>query len=220
MPRLRSWDIDPVDVDPDGIAEAQAVAGAGNLSLDGVLVSGGVYTAGDGDAARQISITSTGNDSARTITVTGTDADGRPQTEAIAGPNTTSESAKYWKTVTQIAVDDATVGNISAGTVDELSTRTYMLNRHSPAGALVHLQVTGTIDATVQLTAQDLQHGATIGDQEDIVWMNSQDTDLVNATANAIGNLDVGANAMRVLVNSHSSGGEVQVYVSNSENAS
>ena len=214
MPRLRTFDVDPVDVDPDGIAAAQAVGGAGDLTLDGVLVVGGVYTAGDGDAARQISITSTGNDSARTMTVTGTDADGNPQTEAIAGPNTTSESAKYWTTVTQIAVDAATVGNISAGTVDELCTRTFMVNRYADNGALVQLQVTGTIDCTVQITAQDIQFATGLTDQESIAWMSTQDTDLVNATANAIGNLDVGLNAMRLIVNSHSSAAEVQMHVS------
>jgi hypothetical protein len=213
MTRLHSWDIDPVNADADGIAAAQAVAAAGNLTLNGALISGGVYTAADGTGiARQISVTSTGDDSARTLMVTGTDADGRAQTEAIAGPNTTTESAKYWATVTQIAVDDGTVGNISAGIVDELCTNTFPLNRYSHTGALVQLDVTGTIDVTVQGTAQNIQQ--TFTDQESIAWISVQDTDLVGATADAWGNLDVGTTAMRVVINSLTDTAEVQVYVS------
>jgi len=45
-------------------------------------------------------------------------------------------------------------------------------------------------------------------------WIATQDTDLVTATASAIGTMDIHSVALRVVVNSHGSGGEVQAYIS------
>jgi hypothetical protein len=215
MPRLQTIDIDPVDVDADGIATAQtpAAGGAQNLTLDGALSSGGSYTSGDG-AGRQISVTAAANDSARTLTITGTDSDGNAQTETMTGAElniTTTESAKYWNTVTQVSVDDDTAGNISVGTVDELASRTMSLNRHASTGALFHFNVTGTIDVTVQVGAFSPTGFAT---QADMPWMDSNTAALVNATANQLNSIETHATAFRLLVNSYSSGAEVQVYLS------
>ena len=217
MPRLQMIDIDPVDVDTDGIAASQTPAAGGtqNLTLGGALTSGGVYTSADG-GARQLVITAAANDSARTFTVTGTDADGKAQTEAIAGPNaTTAESTKYFLTVTQIAVDDDTAGAITVGTVDELASKTIKLNRHATTGAVLQLMTANgaNIDVTAQVTLVD-PDGYT--DQEAVPWIATQDTDLVGATqaANAIGSLDVHAAAFRLIVNSYSTTAEVQAYIS------
>ena len=96
--------------------------------------------------------------------------------------------------------------------MDELVSRTYVLNRHSGYGALCQIDFTGTIDITVQVTAQDPQ--VVTSDQESIAWVSAQDTGLVTITANDLGNLDVGATACRLVVNSFSSGAEVQMYLS------
>ncbi len=213
MPRLKVIDIDPVDVDADGLAQAQSPSGAGNLTLNGALISGGTYTAGDGDGARQLSVLSAADDTGRTLTVTGTDADGRAQTEEITPANAgTKEGTKYFRTVSSVAIDAASAGNLSVGTVDELVSPTYPLNRHSTAGALAQIDITGTIDVTVQVTADDIQNVSS--DQESIPWVSTQDTGLVTITADDLGSLDVGATACRLVVNSHSSGGEVQMYIS------
>jgi hypothetical protein len=215
MPKLKTIDIDPVDVDPDGLAQAQTPAAGGvqSLTLNGVLISGGTYTAGDGDGARQLSVLSAADDTGRTLTVTGTDADGRAQTEAIVPANAgTKEGVKYFKTVSSITVDADTAGALSVGTVDELVSPTYPLNRHSAVGALTQIDVTGTIDITVEVTASDIQSVST--DQESIPWVSTQDTGLVAITANDVGNLDAGATACRLKVNSHSSAAEVQMYIS------
>lgn len=217
MPRLQTIDIDPVDVDTDGIAASQTPAAGGvqNLTLGGALTSGGVYTSADG-GARQLVITAAANESARTFTVTGTDADGKAQTEAIAGPNaTTVESTKYFLTVTQISTDDDTAGAITVGTVDELASKTIKLNRHATTGALLQLMTAN--GANINVTAQvALADPDDYTDQEAIPWISTQDTDLVAATqaANAIGSLDVHAVAFRLIVNSYSTGAEVQAYIS------
>src|SRR5215831_10583784 len=51
------------------------------------------------------------NHSAKTLTITGLDADGRPQTENLAGPgvSATVVSAKFYSQVTQISIS-ATIG--------------------------------------------------------------------------------------------------------------
>jgi len=213
MPRLQSIDIDPVDVDANGIAELQTPSGAGDLTLDGALISGGTYTSGDG-GARQIAVITAADDNARTLTITGTDADGNAQTETMTGSQlntTTTESTKYWGTITSIAIDAATAGSFTVGTVDELASKTIKLNRHATTGGLIHLDVTGTINVTAQVGAWDPDD---YSNQGDMPWIDSQDADLVGATGNAIGNLDIHSVATRVIVNSYSSGAEVQVYLS------
>lgn len=99
--------------DPDGVAASQTPSGAGNLTINGAKASGGVATF---NAARQVTITSAGNDAGRTFTITGTDVNGNTLTEAVTGANAdTATSTKHFKTVTQIAVDAATAGAVTAG---------------------------------------------------------------------------------------------------------
>lgn len=213
MARMQRFDLDPVDVDADGLAQSQT-PGAGGvqaLTLNGALVSGGSFAESSGQG-RQLLLTTGADETARTFTVTGTDADGTAITEAITGVNnTTVESTRYFLTVTSITVDDDTTGAIFFGTVDELATKTYMLNRQSDTGALVQYDVTGTINLTAQVSVHDVRNNYT--NQEAIPWVATSATALVGATADAIGRLDAGASAARFIVNSYSSGAEVQVYV-------
>lgn len=100
-------------LDADSISQSQTPSGAGNLTINGAKASGGVATF---NSARQVTITSAGNDSARTFTVTGTDVNGFSISEAVTGANASAAtSTKHFKTVTQIAVDDATAGAVTAG---------------------------------------------------------------------------------------------------------
>jgi len=99
--------------DADGVATSQTPSGAGNLTINGAKASGGVATF---NAARQVTITCAGADSGRTFTITGTDVNGDAVTEAISGADAdVSTSTKHFLTVTQIAVDDATAGAVTAG---------------------------------------------------------------------------------------------------------
>jgi len=98
-----------------GIATSQAVAGAGNLTLNGSLVTSGVAQM---DVARRVLIASAGADSAIVFTVYGTDRNGNTQSETVTG--VASGSSQYTKldyiTVTRIAVSGATAGNITVST--------------------------------------------------------------------------------------------------------
>ncbi len=104
---------DTVALDADGISVAATLGAAGNLTLGGALTSGGSATF---NAGRIVTLLSAGDDSSRTLTVTGTDVNGDAQTEEITGANAgTATGSKYFKTVTQIAIDAASAGNVSAG---------------------------------------------------------------------------------------------------------
>ena len=121
--------IAPDALDRDGISVSQKPTEAGNLSITGALTASSVATM---DIARHVAIYSSANDSARTFIVTGTDRDSKALTETITGPNaTTVKGDKNFLTVTQIAVDAATAGNIEVGTTNELESQWIPLDIHA-----------------------------------------------------------------------------------------
>lgn len=103
--------------DTDGVCQSQTPAAGGvqTLTINGAQASGGVATF---TAGRLITIASASDDSARTFTVTGTDVNGAAQVETIAGPATTVTGTLYFRTVTQVTVDDNTAGAITVGMAD------------------------------------------------------------------------------------------------------
>lgn len=139
--------------DSDGLAQAQSLAGAGSLTLNGVLVSGGV---GELDTARRVLITSVGNDSALTWTVTGTDRNGNSQTEDVAGASGAGVYTDLdFLTVTDISADGATAGNVTAGTNGVGSTQWFVKEWMDAGTVGVLLYFDGTANASVELTWDD-----------------------------------------------------------------
>jgi hypothetical protein len=140
----------------NGICQAQAVAAAGNLTLNGTLVSGGVATM---DVARRVLMASSGNDAAVVFTITGTDRNGNVQTETLTGLNAaaTAFTVRDFLTVTRIAASAVCVGNITAGTngtastvwvQDNFTSECWMLS----VGVVI---VSGTATYTVEHTYDD-----------------------------------------------------------------
>lgn len=162
--------------------------------------------------AHQVSIQNdTANDhSAKTVVLTGTDANGVVQTETVnlPGISATIESTKYFKTLTSPLVPSATIGvdTMDIGWVDEVSSITYPLDWRSPYACNIHVDVTGTIDFTVQQTF------ANVLDGEAPVWTDI--SALAAKTADTTSTAAVGATAIRIIVNSYSSGAELQMYTS------
>lgn len=102
--------------DPDNIATAQALGGAGDVVLDGVAVVDGVAVL---DTQRRIGITSVGDDTGVIFTVYGTDGSGTVISEEVVGANAgLAQTLRDFKTVTRVSGDGATVGNITVGTTD------------------------------------------------------------------------------------------------------
>ena len=101
--------------DADSICQSQTPAGGGeqDLTINGANASGGVATF---TAARKVTVASAGTDDGRTFTITGTDVNGDSLVETLAGPDTaTVTTAGYFRTVTQVTVDDDTAGAITVG---------------------------------------------------------------------------------------------------------
>lgn len=212
-------DIDPIAVDPDGIAESQTLGGAGDMSLDGALCDLGTagafdvqdagYSAGIGGV--RIAIDSAGDVSGVTFTVTGTDQDGNATTEAITGVTTTAvESTTYWQTISQIAADGAVASGTFVGPVDEVITKTIPLNWRASVGASVAITaLSGTCQFDVDETFAEVQRAgaSTWG------WIEVQ----ANKSADIAAILDVAASACRLKVDSYTAGAELQFEVRQSE---
>ena len=144
-------------VDADGIAQAQAVAGAGNLTLDGALVTAGVAVF---DVPRHVEIdSSSASDTSQTATFTGTDRFGNTITEAIALNGTTAVAGtKNFKTVTQVAISAVCVGNINAGTAAALESQWIPVSRFADSWTLEGVvSAGGSLTWGVQYAVEKLQ---------------------------------------------------------------
>jgi hypothetical protein len=144
----------------------------------------------------------------KTALLTGTDADDKAQTETIAAlpaGSATVESVKYFKTLTSI-VPSATIGadTMDIGWVDEFVSHTLPYNWHGGTGGL-YVNVTGTIDYTIQYTNSDVQNVAT----STFAWIDSNDSNVVDATTDQASNWTYPVMATRVQVNSYSSGASI-----------
>lgn len=200
--------IAPANASVGGVAVAQTLAGAGDMTL----VSSTVTL----DYARQIILTSTGNISARTFTVYGTDADGNSISESRAGPNSNSvATTKTFKTVTRIAVNGAVGTNTSAdygGTV--LTTyKTVVLDLLNRVPAEISIEVTGTINFTVNETFTNVLNEGTAS----TVWYSI--TALASKTANTRSQCSVGATALRIDINTYSDGATLTANIIHSASA-
>ncbi len=121
------YEITPVAIATNNIATAQAVAGAGNLTLNGTLVTAGVATF---DVPRSVQTTSTGStDTTQTLTFYGTDYIGQTMAETVTlnGTNVVL-GAKAFLTVTRIAASGVAIGSVSAGTGDKFGVP-YRINK-------------------------------------------------------------------------------------------
>lgn len=198
--------------DADGIAKSQTPAGAGALTLNGDLISGGVYTA---DVARRIIVVTVSNESSKTVTITGTNIDDIAQVETMTGPNaTTGVSTKDFKTVTSVVVSAAFTGAVTIGTNGKASTAWIVLDpsdiygRHHTGVALsVELTSGASLNFTVEHTFDDVQDLTFIssGTSTITVFANSS-TALASATANADGGYIVSPIAVRLTINTFTSG--------------
>jgi len=105
----------PKIADVNGYVVNENLSGAGNYTLDGALVTGGVGVA---DVARGVQIVSAGADTA-VLTFTGTDKFGTALTEDLTlnGTNIVF-GKKAFKKITKIAADGANSNNITIGTSD------------------------------------------------------------------------------------------------------
>ena len=205
-------DIDPLDVDTNGIAENQTTAGAADLDLNGAQVVGGVWNIyaipttaySEGVGGVRIAIDSAGDVSSVVFTVYGTDQDGLERTETITGVTTSAvNSVTFWKTITRIAAGAAVGSNVFVGAIDQIVSETLPLNWRNNYSATFVADVTGTLQYDIEESNSEM---AAYTDPDDLVWGVAQS----NKTAGLTGSLLNYSTAARVRWDSYSSGAEMQ----------
>jgi hypothetical protein len=198
---MRAKTIGPLTLpalDADGISAAQQLAGAGNLLLNGALVSGGKWAS---DFAHQIGVYSAGNIATVVFTIYGTNQDGVATTETVTGVNnSTVETTGFFKTVTSVAASAAVGSDVIVGTVDEICTQTIPLDVYTNHHTF-SVDVTGTLNYDMDVSVGRPTRGETL------VWAN--DADIVNETASQFKDTSVKFGAVRVVVNSYTAGATV-----------
>lgn len=149
----------PDILDVDGIAAAQAVAGAGVLTLNGALVTAGVAIL---DVARCVEIdSSNAGDTTQTAIVAGTDAYGETLSETLTFNGTTAvASDKAFKTVTSVTISAALTGNATCGTTDKLG----LPYRITHAAHVLRFTVDGVDDTYTLVVGDATTATATTGD--------------------------------------------------------
>lgn len=207
--RAFTIDIDPANVDDNNIADDLAT-GTSWSSSDAEWLS----TSHPDGLAHQLVVTTAGNEPAGNgpdLTITGTDADGKTITDTVTLPNaTTVETSKYFKTVTSASADAATIDTFDIGFVDEVASKTYPLDNYLPYPPTVQADVTGTINFDIEYTNSDI---TTNTGQGNFIWVD--DGNWTAVTADQTDDLTLpGYRAIRVIVNSYSSGAEIQLYFS------
>jgi hypothetical protein len=187
----------------NSICLSQTPGAAGDLTLNGGIVTGGVAVL---TTAQRILFTPAGAEATNSTiwTVYGTDWNGNSVSETINGVNnpSTAQSLYDYKTVTEIAVNKAQAGAVTVGTNGVGSSRPIFLDTFAPAPTSLQLIVTGSVNATVQ---QTLDNPLTItGGYPACTWINHSDSNLVGFTGNVQGNYGYLPRMVRVLINSGS----------------
>lgn len=207
--------MDLADVDDDGVFQNQTLGGAGSFTLNGAGVTSGQWVTPD-LFAKQIGFASTGNISGVNFTISG--YEDRNKTilisETIAGPNNnTVETTNYFYSIQSISASGAVGTNTKAGPVDEAISQIIPIKRSysdkSERQVGLTFIVTGTINYTVQQTNDDVQ---SLTDRT-FNWLDTDDTNVVSATASKNSNYIAIPQAMRVKINSYSSGAELLIQV-------
>ena len=197
---------------PNSITYTPAALDANGFADDVADDASGVFTLTATSAADNLAhiVTILGNavtdHTGKTFTLTGTDANGVAQTEDVAGPNgiATVSSTKYFLTLTGVVVA-ATTGadTFDFGWSGVMVNRTYPIDWRQPYAANVYADISGTINFDIEQTFDNVLAGDTPS------WVAISALD--NKTADTYGNPAVGATAIRLLVNSITSGATIKI---------
>jgi hypothetical protein len=207
--------MDLANVDPNGVFEDQTLGGSGYFTLNGAGVTSGEWVTPDG-FAKQIGFESTGNLSGVTFVISGYQDKNKTIaiSEGVTGPNnSTVETTNYFYSIQSIAASGAVRTNVEAGPVDEAVSqiipikRSYSDRNERQVG--LTFIVTGTISYTVQQTNDDIQ---SLTDRT-FNWLDHDDSNLVSATTSKNENYIAVPQAMRIKINSYSSGAELLIQV-------
>ena len=189
-----------VSVGPLTAANDQAIAASqspGGLSL--TLTASPVTL----DAPRQVVITSAGDNSGISFVITGTSFSDQAISETVAGANaSTSLSTLMFKTVSSIVATAAITGAVKAGTTGVATSRWVRFDSWANAQSSVQVDVSGTVNYTVQVTMDDPNDPFSPTAPVSCTWLSSPDTAVVGQTAAKFSNFAYTPTFARVLLNS------------------
>lgn len=181
----------------NNVALSQTPGGAGNLTLNGSLVSGGVAIIGN---AQQIKFTTT--DSTHTATITGTSWANDPISETVALNGSNVSTVLSYKTVTQISVNAALTAAVTVGTSGVGSSGWARMDEWANTQVTMQFDVSGTVNYTVQSTLDDPNSATDPVTPSAVNWVSSNDTNVVGATSTLQSNYLFSPTFIRVLLNS------------------
>lgn len=193
---------------PDSIALSQTPGAAGNLTLNGVLASGGVATL---SPAGFLTITTGADEHTKTVTIYGTTVEGWT---VVLGPfalassaTTTAYNVISFATVTRIAVSAAlgaavTVGTGQAGAGPWMPLDIFVPNQVTT----ISTNITGTLNYTWQFTNDNVwgEPDGTPPDPNNLIPYSHPVAGLVGASSDQYGSTTVLMRAVRFVVNSGS----------------
>lgn len=186
----------------NAIALSQTPGAAGDLTLAGALVTGGVAIL---TTPRRVLFTPAGAEATNSTvwTIYGTDWNGSIISETVAGVNnpSTTYTLYDYATVTRIAVNKAQAGAVTVGTNGIASSRPIFLDTFAPAPTSIQVVVSGTVSFTVR---QSLDDPNTIsGGYTAVTWVNHPDAaNFVGAALTAQGNYAYIPRMTQLLLNS------------------
>ena len=149
--------------------------------------------------------------SAKTAVLTGTDAENRVQTETLNLPaaSVAVTSTKYFRTLTSV-VPSATIGadTMDIGWTDGAVNHMVVTNwRQNPFSISVGVDITGTINYDVQHTFDDIFTVAA----SSVSWFNH--SSIVTDTTDQDGNYAFPVRAIRLLINSLTTGATAELFI-------
>lgn len=183
----------------NNIATSQTPGAAGSLTLNGSLVTGGIAYL---PTPQRILITTT--DTTTVFTITGATSTGSLLTETLTNSGSSVYSALDYATVTKIAVNQGTTAAVTVGTNGIASTSWVHFDAWALPQIAIQVTVTGTVNYTLQTTLQDPNSHAFPVLPQNVTWINTADTAVVNATTSQQSNFGYCPAYARVLLNSGS----------------
>ena len=205
MGRIYLHDVVPLAANTTGLAAAQAVGAAGNLTLTagtGVTTT----TLADGTTALVLDtprcvdvVSSNAGDTTQTVTIYGYDQYGQAMSQVVTLNGTTRvPTLKAFKQVYRIAISAATAGNISAGTTDTLGLPFRVTDLGYVTNCMFN-QTAVTINSTnIKVAVQTSPATTATGDVRGTVAVSSSDGTKRLVMGLMIPAIGCGPNATRV----------------------
>lgn len=180
----------------NNISLSQTPAGAGALLLNG-------STAGVLDTPRQVLFTFAGNETGHNFVVTGLSGAGDTQSETVAGTTAgTKATVLSYKTVTSITISAAATGALTVGTNGVADSPWVRLDEWAGSHTGMTFVASGTVNYTLQTSMDDPNSPTNAVVPSAMTWVNTNDSDVVGATATQKSNFVFIPLWVRVLLNS------------------